>query len=76
MHTLTPTLAPTAVARCRLTSDTTAYRYRTPMKFGGRVVEEVTVLTVTAELTNRDGRTATGQGSMTMGVAWAWPGGA
>lgn len=73
MHTLTPTLAPTAVARCRLTSDTTAYRYRTPMKFGGRVVEEVTVLTVTAELTNRDGRTATGQGSMTMGVAWAWP---
>jgi len=73
MHSLVPTRGPTAIARCRLTAATDAYRYRTPMKFGGRVVEDVTVITVTAEITNRTGQTAIGRGSMTMGVAWAWP---
>ena len=47
--------------------------YRTPIKFGGRVVVDVTVLDVTVEVETRDGRRADGIGSMPMGNAWAWP---
>lgn len=47
--------------------------YRTPMKFGGRVVEDVAVLTVTSEVELVGGQRGRGIGSMTMGVAWAWP---
>ncbi|MEM9367499.1 MAG: mandelate racemase/muconate lactonizing enzyme family protein [Planctomycetota bacterium] len=52
---------------------TESYRYRTPMKFGGRVVEDVTVLNAHCQLGNHGGQNARGLGSMTMGVAWAWP---
>ncbi|NNE01311.1 MAG: mandelate racemase/muconate lactonizing enzyme family protein [Pirellulaceae bacterium] len=48
------------------------YQYRTPMKFGGRVVTDVTVLSADCEAQSGAG-TAMGLGSMTMGVAWAWP---
>ncbi|MEM9589328.1 MAG: hypothetical protein AAGA03_18755, partial [Planctomycetota bacterium] len=48
------------------------FQYRTPMKFGGRVVEDVTVLTVDCDAESGRGR-GKGVGSMTMGVAWAWP---
>ncbi len=48
------------------------YNYRTPMKFGGRVVNDVTVLSVDCQGETGAG-TANGLGSMTMGVAWAWP---
>lgn len=51
---------------------TETYQYRTPMKFGGRVVEDVTVLSADCDALTEAGR-ATGFGSMTMGVAWAWP---
>jgi L-alanine-DL-glutamate epimerase-like enolase superfamily enzyme len=47
------------------------------MKFGGRVVNDVTVLTARCSAELRSGQIATGNlagvGSMTMGVAWAWP---
>jgi L-alanine-DL-glutamate epimerase-like enolase superfamily enzyme len=70
----------------RITSE--SYRYRVPIKFGGRVVEAATVLNVEAACETRGGRRvdlpvmADGQssgparcgfGSMTLGVAWAWP---
>ncbi len=47
--------------------------YRVPIKFGGRVVVDVTVADVTVDVETRDGRRATGTGSMPMGNAWAWP---
>ncbi len=53
---------------------TETYAYRTPMKFGGRVVTDVTVLSADCVAESGLG-SATGLGSMTMGVAWAWPGG-
>ncbi len=60
-----------------LTVSTESFRYRTPMKFGGRVVEQVTVANVLCNGTLRGGKSPrqshTGLGSMTMGVAWAWP---
>jgi len=55
-------------------SATTEYiRYRTPIKFGGRVVTEVVLLNVTIEVETRDHRRGTGFGSMPIGNAWAWP---
>lgn len=63
----------TGLTRYQFELQTESYRYRTPMKFGGRVVTDVTVLNATCQVVNRAGQTATGLGSMTMGVAWAWP---
>ncbi|KAA5543883.1 hypothetical protein FYK55_10450 [Roseiconus nitratireducens] len=51
---------------------TETYDYRTPMKFGGRVVKDVTVLSADCDAHTKAGH-ARGLGSMTMGVAWAWP---
>ncbi|MCC7085653.1 MAG: mandelate racemase/muconate lactonizing enzyme family protein [Pirellulales bacterium] len=50
-------------------------QYRAPMKFGGRVVTEITLLNVEAIVETRDGRRGVGQGSMPMSPAWSWPGG-
>jgi len=47
--------------------------YRTPMKFGGRVVRDVVLLNVSVQVRCPDGRGATGSGSMPLGNAWAWP---
>ena len=49
------------------------YSYRAPYKFGGRVVDKVTLLNVRCRVTARNGRTAIGFGSMTMGNMWAFP---
>jgi L-alanine-DL-glutamate epimerase-like enolase superfamily enzyme len=49
------------------------YVYRAPYKFGGRVVDRVTLLNVRCRVTTRNGRTAWGFGSMTMGNMWAFP---
>jgi L-alanine-DL-glutamate epimerase-like enolase superfamily enzyme len=47
--------------------------YRMPIKFGGRVVTDVTLQHVFADVETRDGRLGTGYGSMPVGNAWAWP---
>ena len=47
--------------------------YRSPIKFGGRVVTDVVLLHVTMEVETRDGRRGSGFGSMPMGNVWAWP---
>ena len=62
-----------AIRSAAIELSTESYRYRTPMKFGGRVVEDVTVLNAHCQLENQGGQHARGLGSMTMGVAWAWP---
>jgi L-alanine-DL-glutamate epimerase-like enolase superfamily enzyme len=49
------------------------YLYRTPMKFGGNVVERVTLLNVNCTVRGRDGRMARGFGSMSMGNVWSFP---
>jgi L-alanine-DL-glutamate epimerase-like enolase superfamily enzyme len=49
------------------------YAYRSPMKFGGRVVERAKILNVALRLTGRDGREAAGFGSMPMGNTWSFP---
>ena len=47
--------------------------YRTPIKFGGRVVTDALLLNVTVDVETRDGRQGQGLGSMPLGNAWAWP---
>ena len=48
--------------------------YRFPLKFGGRVVKDVTVFRVSLTLEDQARKkTAVGIGEMTMGTAWAWP---
>jgi L-alanine-DL-glutamate epimerase-like enolase superfamily enzyme len=49
------------------------YVYRAPYKFGGRVVDRVTLLNVHCRVTTRNGQTAWGFASMTMGNIWAFP---
>lgn len=47
--------------------------YRTPIKFGGTAVDRVTLVNVTCEVETRDGKRATGFGSMPLGNVWAFP---
>jgi L-alanine-DL-glutamate epimerase-like enolase superfamily enzyme len=49
------------------------YLYRTPIKFGGTVVDRVTLLNVNCAVSNRQGKSAKGFGSMPLGNVWAWP---
>ena len=49
------------------------YVYRAPYKFGGRVVDRVTLLNVRCRVATRGGKEAWGFGSMTMGNMWAFP---
>jgi L-alanine-DL-glutamate epimerase-like enolase superfamily enzyme len=54
-------------------SETERFAYRSPIKFGGRVVTDVVLLHVTVDAETRDGRRGQGFGSMPMGNVWAWP---
>jgi L-alanine-DL-glutamate epimerase-like enolase superfamily enzyme len=49
------------------------YRYRAPYKFGGAVVDRVTLLNVNCRVSNKAGKSAEGFGSMPMGNMWAFP---
>lgn len=53
----------------------TSYRFRAPLKFGGRVVTDNDVLNVRAEARTQSGRVGVGYGSMPVGSVWAWPAG-
>lgn len=64
---------PTDVKIKQISTATERIDYRAPMKFGGRVVRDVTLLNITAEVETRNGRRGIGHGSMTMGNVWAWP---
>ena len=55
------------------TSRTEHFDYRTPIKFGGRALRDVTLLDVTVDVETRDGRRARGFGSMPMSNIWGWP---
>ena len=47
--------------------------FRTPLKFGGRVVDGSQVVNVTVTVETASGRRATGFGSMPLGNVWGWP---
>ena len=64
---------PTDIRLKEVSSSTQRIDYRTPIKFGGRVVNDVVLLNVTVEVETEDGRRGTGTGSMPVGNVWAWP---
>lgn len=49
------------------------FKYRAPYQFGGRSVDDVTLLNVDCRIRLGDGREAWGFGSMPLGNAWAFP---
>ncbi len=51
-----------------------AVTFRTPLKFGGRVISKSFLMNVDVEVESRDGKKhASGFGSMPVGNIWAWP---
>lgn len=56
-----------------LSASEESYLYRTPIKFGGTVVDRVTLLNVRVVVRNRAGKTARGFGSMPLGNVWSFP---
>jgi L-alanine-DL-glutamate epimerase-like enolase superfamily enzyme len=49
------------------------YLYRTPYKFGGVMVDRVTLLNVNCRVSTKAGKSAEGFGSMPMGNMWSFP---
>jgi L-alanine-DL-glutamate epimerase-like enolase superfamily enzyme len=49
------------------------FLYRTPIKFGGTVLDRATILNVRCVVEGAGGRTASGFGSMPMGNVWSFP---
>ncbi len=64
---------PKDVAVKEVSTSYRVYNYRTPIKFGGRVVDSMTLLDVEVRLADRSGREAVGKGSMPLGNTWAFP---
>ena len=64
---------PTDIRLLELHAEFEEIKYRAPIKFGGRVVTDATLLHVRAEVETNDGRRGRGFGSMPMGNVWAWP---
>ena len=63
----------TDIRLLKITSETEQFGYRSPIKFGGRVVTDVTLLHVMADVETLDGRRGQGFGSMPVGNIWGWP---
>jgi hypothetical protein len=49
------------------------YEYRTPIKFGGHVLDRATLLNVNCSVRTGGGRVAKGFGSMPLGNIWSFP---
>ncbi len=49
------------------------FKYRTPLKFGGSVVDRVTLLNVNCTVRNAAGKVVKGFGSMPLGNVWSFP---
>jgi L-alanine-DL-glutamate epimerase-like enolase superfamily enzyme len=64
---------PTDIRLKSIRTRTEKFAYRSPIKFGGRVVTDVCLLHAAVEVETRDGKRGVGYGSMPMGNVWAWP---
>lgn len=67
---------PTDIRLVDVALDTERIEYRSPIKFGGRVVTDVVLANVAVEVETPGGRRGRGLGSMPIGNVWAWPSGA
>src|SRR5689334_2652226 len=71
--TKTEMTKPTDIRITAVRVDTETIAYRSPIKFGGRVVTDAVLANVSLEVETRDVRRGGGFGSMPMGNVWAWP---
>lgn len=67
------TIHPTDIRIRDVAFDTEDYQYRVPIKFGGMVLDRVTLLNVRLTVETPAGRTAPGFGSMPLGNVWSFP---
>jgi len=66
---------PTDIRILNVALDTERIEYRSPIKFGGRVVTDVVIANVGIDVETQGGRRGRGFGSMPIGNVWAWPSG-
>lgn len=52
---------------------TESFPFRSPLKFGGRIIDKVQIMNVEVRVATHSGREESGFGSMPIGGAWAWP---
>ena len=64
---------PTDIRICQVACRSERIAYRTPIKFGGRVVTDAVLWHVDVEVETVAGRRGLGRGSMPLGNVWAWP---
>ena len=64
---------PTDIRLLEARLETEQFNYRSPIKFGGRVVTDVVLAHVWLDVETRDGKRGRGFGSMPVGNVWAWP---
>jgi L-alanine-DL-glutamate epimerase-like enolase superfamily enzyme len=64
---------PTDIRILSVKTDTERIAYRSPIKFGGRVVTDAVLANVSLEVETKSGKRGGGFGSMPMGNVWAWP---
>src|SRR5262245_59267799 len=64
---------PTDIRITDVHTDTERIAYRSPIKFGGRVVTDAVLANVHLTVETVGGRRGAGLGSMPMGNVWAWP---
>jgi len=64
---------PTDIRILEATISFEEHPFRTPLKFGGRVMDKHRLINVEVAVENRAGQHATGIGSMPIGHVWAWP---
>lgn len=64
---------PTDVRILDISTQQELIQYRSPIKFGGRVVIDAVIYNVHVDVETRDGRRGRGMGSMPIGNVWAWP---
>ncbi|MSS71236.1 MAG: hypothetical protein EXS64_07085 [Candidatus Latescibacteria bacterium] len=63
----------TDIRVCEVNTGYEEYAYRAPLKFGGMVVANATILNVTIQVENNAGKRAEGFGSMPLGNTWSFP---
>lgn len=68
-----PMPKPTDVRIASVETAAEDFRYRTPIKFGGTVVDRCTILNVKVRVRTAGGREAEGFGSMPLGNVWSYP---
>ncbi len=64
---------PTDIRLLEIRGRTAHYAYRTPIKFGGRVVTDAELYHVEIDVETAQGERGRGLGSMPLGNVWAWP---